>query len=246
MLILFIQGNHNLFAVACSFANQFNVLCINILLDDFAGSLVNGVVIRGYSALNNVFAQAPSAFDEDVLVIAGSNVNGEHNASRLGEYHHLYCCRKSNIQMVKALFFAIVYGTVGEAGSIAFLNLSNDGCSAFNIQICILLTCKGSIGQVFSSSTGANCYEGISLANLFAQLFVSFSNQLLQILRHFFVHDGLANFCANLTQLSAVINVQPSDEIFDFIIQAGFFEEVSVSAGSGCKAIGHGNVHMGG
>ena len=148
--------------------------------------------------------------------------------------------------MVKALFFTIVYSTVGEAGCIAFFNLSYDGSSAFNVQVGILLASEGSIRQVFSGSAGANCYEGICLANLFAQLFISFGNQVLQVLGHFLIHDGLANFSANLAQLSAVIYIQTSDKVFDFLIQASFFKEISVSAGSSCKAIGYGYIHMGG
>ena len=246
LLVLFIQRNHYFFAVASSLTNQLDILTIDILLNDFSGSLINGVVIRGYSALYNVFAQAPSAFDKNVLIVAGSNVNSEHNACSLGEYHHLYCCRKSNIQMVKALFFTIVYSAVGKAGSIAFLNLCYDGSSALNIQIGILLTSERSVRQVLSGSAGANCYEGISLADLFAQLFISFSNQVLQVLGHFLIHDSLANLGANLTQLSAVVHIQTGNQVFNLFIETGFFEEISVGASSGCKAIGYGHIHMGG
>ena len=92
LLVLLIQRNHYFFAVTGSLANQLYILAVNILLNDFASCFINGVVIRSYSALYNVFAQAPSTFDKDVLVIAGSNVNSEHYACCLGEYHHLHCC----------------------------------------------------------------------------------------------------------------------------------------------------------
>ena len=208
LLVLLIQRNNNLFAVAVSFTDQLNVLRVNVLFNNLAGSFIYSIVIRSYGALNNIFAQAPCAFDEDVLVVAGSNVNSEHNACSLGEYHHLYCSAQCYIQMIKALFFTVVNRTVGKAGSIAFLNLSNDGFCTLYVQVGVLLACKACIRQILCGSAAANSNERISLANLFTQLFVSLGNHVLQILRHFFVHNCLADLSANLAQLSAVVYVQ--------------------------------------
>ena len=246
LLVLLVQGNDYFFAIAGCLAYQLNILSVNIFLNDFASCFINSIVIRSYSALYYIFAQTPSAFDKNVLVVAGSNVNGEHNACSLGEYHHLHGSGESYVQMVKALFFTIVHSAVGKAGRIALLNLCYDSSSAFNVQISILLTSEGSVRQVLSGSAGANSHEGIGLANLFAQLFISLCNQLLQVGRHFLVHDSLANFSAHLTQLSAIVDIQTCDQFFDFIIQAGVFKEISVSTGGGCKTVGHGNIHMGG
>ena len=110
--------------------------------------------------------------------------------------------------MIKALFFTVVNRTVGKAGSIAFLNLSNDGFCTLYVQVGVLLACKACIRQILCGSAAANSNERISLANLFTQLFVSLGNQILQILRHFFVHNCLADLSANLAQLSAVVYVQ--------------------------------------
>ena len=208
LLVLLIQRNNNFFAVAVSFTDQLNVLRVNVLFNNLAGSFIYSIVIRSYGALNNIFAQAPCAFDEDVLVVAGSNVNSEHNACSLGEYHHLYCSAQCYIQMIKALFFTVVNRTVGKAGSIAFLNLSNDGFCTLYVQVGVLLACKACIRQILCGSAAANSNERISLANLFTQLFVSLGNHVLQILRHFFVHNCLADLSANLAQLSAVVYVQ--------------------------------------
>ena len=97
LFVLFVKGYHLFFAVAASFANQFYILTVNVFLKDFVSFFANGVVVRSYSALNNIFAQAPSSFHQNVLVIASCNVNGEHNACSFGEYHHLNCCTQSNV-----------------------------------------------------------------------------------------------------------------------------------------------------
>ena len=147
--------------------------------------------------------------------------------------------------MVKALFFTVVNRTVGEAGSIAFLNLCYDGCSTLNVQVGVLLTGKACVRQILCGSAAANSNKRISLANLFAQLFVSFSNQILQVLRHLFVHNSLTNLSANLTQLSTVVYIQAFDEVFDFLVQTSFLKEISIGTCSSCKAIGYGYINVG-
>ena len=56
LLVLLIQRNNNLFAVAVSFADQLNVLRVNVLFNNLAGSFIYSIVIRSYGALNNIFA----------------------------------------------------------------------------------------------------------------------------------------------------------------------------------------------
>ena len=107
---------------------------------------VDKEAVRRYRTLNNVFAQAPSAFDHDVLIIAGSQINRKHNARCFREYHHLNDGRKRHFEMIEALFYTVIHGAVGEGGSVAFFNAGNYFFFAFDVQIGILLTGKAGVG----------------------------------------------------------------------------------------------------
>ena len=245
--ILFIQRNHNFFAVAASFANQLDILTIYVFLNNFVSFFANGVVVRSYGALNNIFAQAPSSFHQNVLVVASCNVNSEHNACSFGEYHHLDCCAQCNVQMIEALFFTIVNSAVGKAGSIAFFNFSNDGFSALYVQIGILLTSEACVRQIFCGSRAANCNIGLVDIHFLAQFFVSCSDCILQILGHFFFKDSLTDTSAHVAKQSTVFNVsQLANQFTYFIVQTTFFKEVSVSVSSSSEAIRNGNVNLSG
>ena len=164
------------FAVAAFFAHKHNVLLVYAAVNNFVFCFGNGVIIRGNGTLYNIFAKAESSFNKDVAVIAGSNVNGEHNAGGFAEYHHLNNCAESYFDMVEALFFTVVYGAVGKAGSITFLNFGNDVFCAFYVKVSILLACKAGIRQVFCGSAAAYCNIRFSFAHFFAQFFISCGN----------------------------------------------------------------------
>ena len=244
LLILLLKRNHNLLAVAVSLADELNVLRIDVLFDNSAAGFIHSIVIRSYSALYNVFTQAPSTLNEDVLVIACCNVYGEHNACCFREHHHLYCSAQRNIQMVKALLFTVVNSTVGKAGGIALLNLGNDGSSTLDVQVSVLLSGKAGIWQILGSSAAAYSHKRVGLAHLFAQLFVGLSNLLLQIQRHFLVHNCLTHLSANLTQLGAVIYVQAGNQILNLLVETCLLKEILVGAGGSCKAIRNRYINM--
>lgn len=145
------------FAVAAFFADKHNVLFVYAAVNNFIFGFGYRVVIRGNGTLYNIFAKAESSFNKDVAVVAGSNINGKHNACGFTEYHHLDNSAERYFDMVKALFFTVVNGTVGKAGSIAFLNFGDNVFSAFYVQVSILLACKAGVRQVFRGSAAAYC-----------------------------------------------------------------------------------------
>ena len=99
--------------------------------------------------------------------------------------------------MIKALFFTIIHSPVREAGSIAFFYFPDDHLRALYIQVGILLAGKAGIRQIFRRSAGTNGDIGFFFPHFLAQFRIGFCNGILQILRHFFVHNGLTQLRAD-------------------------------------------------
>ena len=133
------------FTVAAFFAYKHDVLLIYAAVNDFVVMFGNSIIIRSNSTLNNIFTQSKGCLNQDIIVIASSNVNSKHNTGSFRENHHLYNGTQSNFYMIKALFFTIINSTVGKAGSVAFLYLCDNGFSTLYVQIGILLTSKACI-----------------------------------------------------------------------------------------------------
>ena len=137
--------NLNFFAVAAFFTYQHNILLIYAAVDDFMVMFGNSIIIGSDSTLNNIFAQSKGCLDQNVVIVAGSNINGEHDTGRFREYHHLHNSAQSNFDMIEALFFTVINGTVSKAGSIAFLYFGNDSLRTLYVQIGILLAGEAGI-----------------------------------------------------------------------------------------------------
>ena len=235
----------NFFHVSAGFADQFDFLGIYRFFQNFQFVFGNQIIIRGYSALNHIFAQAVSAFDQNVLIIAVRYVYREHYAGRFRVHHHLDNRRQRNVQMVETLFFTVIHRAVGKAGCIAFFNLLDDHLGALHIQVGILLACKTGVGQIFRSRAGPYGYIRIFFADFLPQFFIRFGDSRLQIFGHLFVHDGLAQFGADIPQLRRILHVRNlSDQRGHFFLQAGRLNKVTIRISSGRISVRHGNVRL--
>ena len=242
----FFLRDGNFFHVSAGFADQFDLLGIHCLFQNFQFIFGNQVIVRGNGPLNHIFAQTVSAFDQNVLVFAVCHVNREHNACRFRINHHLDNGGQRHIQMVKALFFTVIYRTVGKAGCVALLYLLNNHLGALNIQVGILLTCKTGVWQIFRSSTGPYCYIRFFFTDFFPQFFIGFGDSRLQILGHLFVHDGFAQFGTDITQLCRILHVSNlSDQRSHFFFKAGLFNKIPIGIRGSRISVRHRNVCFG-
>ena len=243
----FFGRNADFFHIAARLADQFDFLGIDRLVHNGQGLFVDEVIVRRHRALDHVFTQAIGAFDQDVLVLAVGDVDREHDTSRLGIDHHLDDGGQGDIKMVKALLFAVIDGTVREAGSVAFLDFADNHTGPMDIQVRVLLSREAGVRQVFRRRGGADGDIGIFFPHLGAQFGIGLRNGVLQVLRHFLFHDRLPQLGADIPQECRVFHVrQLADQVRHLLLQAGLFNEITVRIGCGRETVRYGHIGLGG
>ena len=235
------------FHIAAGLAHQFDGLFIHNAGFDGQISFIDDEIIRCNGALYHVFAQAPGAFDHDAGIVAVGNVHGEHNAGHLGVGHHLDSSGKGYIFMVEMFLGTIVYSTVGKGGCVAFLHLADNHVTAGDIEVGILLACKGSIRQIFSGGGGADCHIGVFLIHFLSQFFVSVADSLCQVFRHFSGNDAFADLGADFMEFHRVFHVlQFLEQFMNLSVLSGGFHEIAVCMSRGSVSVGNGHTGGGG
>ena len=149
--------------------------------------------------------------------------------------------------MVEMFLCAIVYSTVGESGCVAFLYLANHHVTAGDVEVRILLACKGSIRQVFGGGGRTDCHIGIFLIHFLSQFFVSVADGLGQVFRHFSGNDAFADLGADFVEFHGIFHIlQILQHFMDFLVLSGGFHEIAVCMSCGSVAIGNGYAGGGG
>ena len=239
--------NFSFFYIAAGFTNQFDGFFIDATGRNGEVFFVDDEVIRGNSALYDVFAEAPGAFDHDGFVIAVGNVDGEHNASYFGVSHHLYGSRESYIFMVEMFLRSVVYSAVGEGGCVAFLNLADDHVTAGDIEVGVLLSCEGSIWQVFCRSGRTNSYIRIFFVHFLGKFFISIADLLSQVFWHFSGNNAFTNLCAYFMEFYGVFYIfQTLQQFMNLLVLASDFHEITVSMSCRSVSVRNRNTGRGG
>ena len=228
------------FYIAAGFTDKFNGLFVDNAGFDGKVRFIDDEVIRGDSPLYHVFPKAPGTFNHDAGIIAVGNVHGKHDAGHLGVSHHLDSCGKGYIFMVEMFLCSVVHSTVGECGSVAFLHLADNHVTAGDIQVGILLACKGSIRQVFCGSGRTDSHIGILFIDFLSQFFICITDSLGQVSRHFSRYNAFTNLCADFMKFYGIFNIlQILEQFMNLFVLSCGFHEIAVSMGSGCIAIGN-------
>ena len=234
------------FHIACILADQFDRFRIDHLGNDGQVVFAYAEIIGRNRTLYDVFAQAPGSFDGDGRIIAGHQIDGEHDAGRLGEYHHLYGSTQGDGKVVKSLFRTIVSSTVRKGRSIAFFNFLDDHIGTLYVEVGILLAGKAGIGQIFCRSAGTDGYEGIGFAHFAAQFFIAAADGIGQVLRHIGIADGFADRSSDIAELYRIFYVRQAFEQFlNRHVQTRSMHEMTVSFCRRRKSIGYGDLGLG-
>ena len=125
--ILFVFWYLGFFGFGDSF-DQLDFLFNDIFASDFPSIFVNNELIGSNGALDHIFSQAPSGFNDDLGFVIINRIDSEHNAGNVRLDLLLDRNSHAGLKMTKFLFVAIENGSRSEkAGPTVLDSLQNIG-----------------------------------------------------------------------------------------------------------------------
>ena len=144
--------------------------------------------------------------------------------------------------MLEALLHPVKDGSGTIKGRPAFSYIIEDILGALRIEVGLLLACEACIGQILGSGTRPYRYEDL-LAFTLAEFFIARLYGLLDIFRHFCIHNKLLCRLFSLMKLSLLINIDIKC-LEKLIGNARSVDEISEGLGRHCEPTWHRNANL--
>ena len=198
--------------------------------------LVDDVVVGSDLSADHGLAETVTALDDDVLgPVVG--VHGEHDSGVLGVDHLLDDDGELDVLVGVALGFPVVDGPGGEEGGPALLDLVYQVLLVLDVEVGLLLSGEGCIGEILCGGGGPYCDESLLSAE---EELVTVLDLLLEVLG-----DGaFVEECPDLFggRIEAVVGgaVDALEEGEDLVHDSARGDKVVVRNGGENESVGDG------
>jgi hypothetical protein len=145
---------------------------------------------------------------------------------------------KGDLLMVESSVSAIRNRPIGKQRRKALLAGVEERPMALHVQVCLLLSSKARIGQIFRGSAAAHRdVRRVHVAT--PQPRVGVDDFRFQILRQFNTQDCLSHLAGALTEVLEVACIKIAKNLFDFLVETRFAQNIAIRISGDRKAVRH-------